>query len=71
MYQLYLVARRREPNAPRFAGEITLRARAAARVQEPELLRTELREERTDGRRRPRFVARARTRWARARALGI
>ena len=71
MYQLYLVARRREPEAPRFAGEITLRARKAARVEERELLRTEHREARARVPRMPRVVDRARTRRARARALGI
>jgi hypothetical protein len=75
MYHLYLVARRREPEAPRFAAEITLRARAAARDRERELLRAEPHEERVERPRLrprlPRFVARARTRRARARALEI
>ena len=39
MYHLYLVARRGEPaEAPRFAGEIMLQARAAARARERERL---------------------------------
>jgi hypothetical protein len=71
MYQLFLVARRREPEAPRLAAEITLRARAAARDRERELLRAEHRETRVRVPRLPRFVARARTRRARARALEI
>jgi hypothetical protein len=71
MYQLFLVARRGEPEAPRLAHEITLRARAAARVQERELLRTDTRKARTKLPRLPRVVARARTRRTRARALEI
>jgi hypothetical protein len=71
MYHPFLVARRREPEAPRLAHEITLQARAAARVQERELLRTEHREGRAKRPRLPRVVARARTRRARARALEI
>jgi hypothetical protein len=71
MYHQFLVARRREPEAPRLAHEITLQARAAARVQERELLRTEHREARAKRPRLPRVVARARTRRARARALEI
>jgi hypothetical protein len=72
MYHLYLVARRREPGeAPRFAGEITLRARAAARAQERDRLLAECRDERGEPPRRPRVVARVRARVQRARPLGI